>query len=74
MRVLLVEDDTTLGNAVQEQVAADGHAVDWMTRLNDASDSLRTIAYDLILLDLALPDGRGLDFLKRLRGGGGVVR
>ena len=73
MRVLLVEDDAALGSAVQEQVAADGHAVDWMTRLADASDSSRTVAYDLILLDLALPDGRGLDFLKRLRGGGGVV-
>ena len=36
MRILLVEDDTTLGSAVRDHIAAGGHAVDWMTRLDDA--------------------------------------
>jgi two-component system OmpR family response regulator len=67
MRVLLVEDDPILGAAVRDQVAADGHTVDWMTRLDDAGDSARAVTYQLILLDLMLPDGRGLDFLKALR-------
>ena len=67
MRVLLVEDDTLLGAAVRDQIAADGHSVDWATRLDSASDHLRVAAYQLILLDLMLPDGQGLDFLRRRR-------
>lgn len=67
MRVLLVENDTLLGAAVRDQVAADGHSVDWAIRLDAASDHLRVAAYQLILLDLMLPDGQGLDFLRRRR-------
>ena len=70
MRVLLVEDDVGLGAAVREHVAADGHTVDWARRLDEAADHVRTAAYDLILLDLLLPDGRGLDFLRRRRAAG----
>jgi two-component system OmpR family response regulator len=70
MRVLLIEDDRVLGAAVRDQIAADGHSVDWMRRLDAAGDALRVAGYDLILLDLMLPDGRGLPFLKALRLGG----
>jgi len=70
MRVLLIEDEPFLGQAVQEQVAADGHAVDWMTRLDEAEAALRAVDYGLVLLDLHLPDGRGLDLLKTLRRAG----
>jgi len=67
MRVLLIEDDAILGAAVRDQIAADGHTVDWATRLDTAQDCVGTVAYELILLDLMLPDGRGLDFLKARR-------
>lgn len=70
MRILLVEDDEALGEAVRDQVAADGHAVDWVERIGDARDSLRAVPYDLVLLDLVLPDGRGLDLLKARRSAG----
>lgn len=70
MRILLIEDDETLGGAVRDQIAADGHAVDWMRGLNDAEDGVRAAAYDLILLDLMLPDGCGIDFLRRRRAAG----
>lgn len=73
MRILLVEDDDVLGGAVRDQIAADGHAVDWMTRLGDAGAGLRTVPYDLVLLDLNLPDGSGIDFLRRLRAGGSAT-
>lgn len=73
MRVLLVEDDTILGAAVRDQVRADGHSVDWVTRLDDAGDHLASVPYDLILLDLMLPDGRGVPFLRRLRAKGDVT-
>jgi two-component system, OmpR family, response regulator len=67
MRVLLIEDEPYLGQAVQEQVAADGHAVDWVKRLDEGEVALRAVDYSLVLLDLHLPDGRGLDFLKAMR-------
>lgn len=70
MRILLIEDDTVLGTAVRDQIAGDGHSVDWMQRLDKASAAISTTAYDLILLDLMLPDGRGISFLKSLRSRG----
>ena len=73
MRVLLVEDAPGLGEAVREQIADDGHAVDWVQRLDHANSSVRTTPYDLILLDLMLPDGRGLDFLRQQRSAGNVT-
>ena len=73
MRILLIEDDTVLGAAVRDQIASDGQSVDWVTRLDAAGDALQGAGYDLILLDLMLPDGRGIPFLKRLRASGDVT-
>ena len=73
MRVLLIEDDTVLGGAVHDQIAADGHSVDWARRLDSAREYLDVAAYDLILLDLMLPDGRGVPFLRGLRARGDVT-
>jgi len=70
MRILLIEDDQTLGSAIQEEIGAEGHAVDWMTLLGDAEVCVLGTAYDLILLDLMLPDGKGLDFLRQRRRAG----
>jgi two-component system OmpR family response regulator len=73
MRILLIEDAAGLGEAVREQLADDGHAVDWVQCLSHAETSVRTTTYDLILLDLALPDGYGLDFLRRQRTAGSAT-
>ncbi len=73
MRILLIEDDTVLGAAVRDQIAADGQSVDWVRRLDAASDALGGTGYDLVLLDLMLPDGLGLAFLRRLRAQGDVT-
>ncbi|MGB5856032.1 MAG: response regulator transcription factor [Oceanisphaera sp.] len=70
MRILLIEDTVALGEAIREQIADDGHAVDWVTLLKEARACVLTTRYDLILLDLMLPDGRGLDFLQQQRGAG----
>jgi two-component system OmpR family response regulator len=70
LRILLVEDDATLGAAVRDHAVANGHAVDWMRCLADASEALETVHYGLVLLDLRLPDGRGLDLLRRRRRAG----
>ncbi len=67
MRVLLIEDDTVLGGGVRDQIEAESHSVDWVTRLDEAGDYLASASYDLLLLDLMLPDGLGLTFLRALR-------
>jgi two-component system OmpR family response regulator len=70
LRVLLVEDDRTLGEAVRDHVASGDNAVDWMKTIASAADALSTTAYGLILLDLRLPDGSGITLLKDLRARG----
>ncbi len=72
MRVLLIEDDTILGKAVREHIAVN-HSVDWVTRLGDATEHAGSAVYDLILLDLMLPDGLGIRFLRNLRAEGSVT-
>jgi len=67
MRVLLVEDDIILGSALNDQIIADGHSLDWAKRLVDAKNAIAASKFDLLLLDLMLPDGRGVPFLKSLR-------
>ena len=64
MRVLLVEDDPTIGNAVQDHLRAEGWSVDWSMALESAMAAVADGAYDAILLDLRLPDGSGLTLLK----------
>lgn len=73
MRVLLIEDDASLGEAVRDHIASEGHAVDWVKRLADASHALAGVAFELVLLDLNLPDGQGLELLRRLRKSGSVT-
>ena len=73
MRILLIEDDTILGAAIRDHIAADNHSVDWVTRLDAAGDHLDSAVYDLVLLDLMLPDGRGIAFLCALRRRGSVT-
>ncbi len=73
MRILLVEDDGMIGEAVRDHVAAAGHAIDWMRTITDAHVAAKSVDYGLILLDLQLPDGTGIAFLKEIRGRGSSV-
>lgn len=63
MRFLLVEDNDDLARSVATRLALDGHAVDRAAGIAEAEDCLGAASYDLILLDIALPDGDGRDFL-----------
>ncbi|WP_349010745.1 response regulator [Rhizobium sp. RCAM05973] len=63
MRVLLVEDNPIIGNAVQDHLRAEGWSVDWSITLESATVAVAARAYDVILLDLRLPDGSGLALL-----------
>lgn len=67
MNILLIEDDLDLGNGVRIALDDQGMQVVWVRRLEDALDQLDTASFDLVLLDLGLPDGDGLDVLTRLR-------
>ena len=67
MRYLLVEDNDELAESVVNRLALDGHAVDRAASLADAEACLATATYDLILLDVMLPDGDGRTFLARSR-------
>jgi two-component system response regulator TctD len=67
MRFLLVEDSAELARSVRDLLALDGHGVDSAPTLAEAEDCLAAAAYDLILLDIGLPDGDGRAFLARQR-------
>lgn len=67
MRFLLVEDSDDLAAAVVSRLALDGHGVDRAATLLEARSFLDSAPYDLILLDISLPDGDGRDFLARER-------
>ncbi|WP_459618174.1 response regulator transcription factor [Bordetella sp. 2513F-2] len=73
MRVLVIEDDTTLGHALQEFLSDQGYAVDWLTEGDKVRGAVAGQAYDLVLLDLNLPGRGGLDVLRDLRQDGNQV-
>ncbi|SFB79302.1 two component transcriptional regulator, winged helix family [Polaromonas sp. OV174] len=67
MRLLLVEDDTMIGEAVLQVLRDQHYAVDWVRDGSMADQALRTEQYDLVLLDLGLPKRDGLEVLRALR-------
>ena len=67
MRVLLIEDDRMVGNAVEQALKDAAYAVDWVTDGETAIQAARSEAYELALLDLGLPKADGREVLRRLR-------
>ena len=67
MRLLLVEDDPMIGDALLALLRAEHYAVDWVRDGEMADTALRSGRYDLVLLDLGLPRRDGLDVLRALR-------
>ncbi len=67
MRFLLVEDNLNLASATADRLSLDGHVVDHAPDLETAKDYVGTTSYDLVLLDIMLPDGDGRSFLSHLR-------
>ena len=67
MRFLLIEDNKQLAEAVIDRLLLDSHVVDHALDLQTAYDYSATTSYDLILLDIMLPDGDGRSFLKQHR-------
>jgi DNA-binding response OmpR family regulator len=67
VRLLLVEDDTMIGETVLDQLRAEHYAVDWVRDGEMAESALQTQTYDLVVLDLGLPRRDGLEVLRGLR-------
>ena len=67
MRLLLVEDDTMIGESVLDLLRDEGYAVDWVKDGEVALSVLEDESYDLIILDLGLPKCDGLTVLRTLR-------
>ena len=70
MRVLLVEDEARLVGLLRATLVDAGFVVDAMTSAGDARAALAVGVYDVVILDLGLPDGDGLDVLASARRGG----
>ena len=67
MRILLVEDDLLIGDAMQKTLMRSGHAVDWVTDGTYLDDPSVVEDIDLVILDLNLPGKDGIEILKDLR-------
>ena len=67
--ILIIEDDRFIGEMYVRSIKKAGYDIDWMVDGNDGLIAARNKEYDLILLDVMLPERRGTDILDALRGG-----
>lgn len=68
--ILIIEDDRFIGEMYVRSLKKAGYTVDWMVDGNDGLVAARNKPYDIILLDVMLPERRGSDILQALRGNG----
>ncbi len=73
MRILLVEDDAMIGEALRKALREDGFALDWVRSAEHADTALATARYELMLLDLGLPGRDGIALLRALRARGDAL-
>jgi DNA-binding response OmpR family regulator len=73
MKILLIEDDSMIGENIQIALAGEAIAVDWIKSGKDAEQMLNSHAYDALLLDLGLPHKSGIDVLRDLRARGNSI-
>jgi two-component system OmpR family response regulator len=67
VKILLVEDEDRIASFVERGLAADGHSSERATTVAEAAMAIELGTYDLVVLDLLLPDGHGRDVLERVR-------
>jgi two-component system copper resistance phosphate regulon response regulator CusR len=67
MRILIVEDERKLNDILQRSLRGEGYTVDGVSTAGEGFESVKNFHYDLIVLDLQLPDGSGTHLLKRIR-------
>ncbi len=67
MRILIVEDEQKLAGILMRSLKGEGYAVDSTETVAEALDLVQSVHYDLVILDLLLPDSSGTSFLRSLR-------
>lgn len=70
MKILMIEDDLAIGQALLSVFQDEGHSAVWLRMAADAEARIRDEAFDAVVLDLGLPDGDGNDLLRILRADG----
>ena len=73
MRVLLAEDNPRLSTLISEGLAEQGFVLDCFSTLTEAEESIAVARYDLLLVDLGMPDGDGVAFIRSIRRAGGTT-
>ncbi|MBS1963793.1 MAG: response regulator transcription factor [Bdellovibrionales bacterium] len=66
-KLLLVEDDESLGATLQERLQKEGYTVEWARSIREARAQSESTTFGLVILDVGLPDGTGTEFAKELR-------
>jgi len=73
MRIILVEDDSLLGEGVVSGLKQQNYNVDWFQQGKQALESIKYESFDAMILDLGLPDMSGLEILQRIRQQGSLL-
>ena len=68
MNILVIEDEPDIRKNLEYNLAREGFKVSAVGSLSDANETLKNNVFSLILLDLMLPDGSGLDLCKKIKG------
>lgn len=66
-KILLVEDDRTLGVTLKERLDRSGYSAHWVTSARDAQEAFESVDFDLVIFDVGLPDGSGFELASTLR-------
>ncbi|MDX1582347.1 MAG: response regulator transcription factor [Thermoanaerobaculia bacterium] len=66
-RVLLVEDDRSLGTTLTERLRKEGFETEWATTLDEGIRAFDNGGWDVVILDVGLPDGSGFDLARRIK-------
>jgi DNA-binding response OmpR family regulator len=72
-KIFLLEDEKPLADIVMDLLTAQNHMVDWVNLVSEAKVRLKIYPYDLVILDVNLPDGNGMDVCRGFRDGGGTT-
>ena len=67
MKLLIIEDETDLLTEIQQFFSGGGYVCEMAECFQKASEKIELYNYDLIIVDITLPDGNGIDIIKQIR-------
>ena len=67
MKILIIEDEAELADSIVSYLEGNNAICTLVSTIHEAINKIQNLSYDCVLLDLSLPDGNGLDFLKELK-------